>query len=274
MKVGILGAAGFVGRALHAACVAAPTVREVRALARSDFDLAKPDNWGDKLAGLDCVVNAAARIDGDTFEIFAANALFAHDFAQCLNRLGIKKLVNLSTGAVYGECREPTTPEQPCRPVGDYPVSKYLGERVLSQTYGGYLNHLRIYYPYGAGQTLPRLVPRLIENVCLGRRVTCDVRGGPLLSMSHVEDIASVILEHFVLKKAVGAIHNIASPHQVSIRDILAEVQRLTGITPNLSQVDEVVTDVLSEPYEPWEWRPFSLESCVPSCPAAVGDGP
>lgn len=263
MKLGVLGAGGFVGSAIHRASLASSRIDEMRAYTRHDFNLADVDSWGEQLVGLDCVVNAAVQIDGPTYEVYAANALFTHELALHLNRHGIAKFINLSTGAIYGKIGDPTTPSFPCRPEGDYAISKYLGERLLTEFYDGHLNHLRIYYPYGPGQTPPRFVPRLIDSIAAGQEVTCDARGGPYLSMSHVEDVAALILDHFVLETVDASVCNIASPHRVPVLDIANEIGRLLNVTPKVSRQDGSAVDVVSVPYDRWRWRPFALADCV-----------
>jgi len=273
MKLGVLGAGGFIGSEIHRAALTSSRIEEVRAYTRHDFNLTDVDSWGEQLAGLDCVVNAAVQIDGPTYDVYAANALFTHELALHLNRLEIAKFINLSTGAIYGKNGDPTSPSFPCRPDGDYAVSKYLGERLLTGFYDGHLNHLRIYYPYGPGQAPPRFVPRLIDSIAAGQEVTCDARGGPYLSMSHVEDVAAVILEHFVLETADAPVCNVASPHRIPVLDIANEIGRLLKVTPKIFRQDSDAVDVVSVPYDRWSWRAFSLDECVAARLDDTADG-
>ncbi len=258
-RIAVLGAGGFVGQALLRRLAESSESEEIVTLGRDDFNLAQPDTWGGKLEGVDCVINAAVKIDGKTLDIFCTNTAHVCELAQHLNKVGVKKLINLSTGAVYGPVETPTTPDTPCAPAGDYAVSKYVGEHLFHEYFSGCVNTLRLYYPYGHDQKEPRLIPRLTRIIGEGGTISCDLRGGPFLSLSHVDDVAAVIVRDFVMQDRPSSIHNVASGHAVSIAEIAKALGDRLGTTPNLRKEGRA-RDVLSAPYPGYEWRPFRID--------------
>lgn len=260
MRVAVLGSRGFVGAAL---------VRELRRsgaevveLARPQFDLTRRETW-DALPAVDCLVHAAGGQAATTWDTFAVNLLPVEALAERCNALGIGRMVLLSTGRVYGFAPKAARPGQECLPVGDYPVSKYLGERVMAQTFRGRLSIARLYYPYGAGQDVPRLFPRLAGAVARGERICCAEGGGPRLSVSHVDDVAEVLRRDFVLAENPPNLANLASPHVVTIEGVVRQMAAHFGREAWV-ECGGPALDEFSEPYDGFGWRPFRIEDVLP----------
>lgn len=261
MRVAVLGSRGFVGAAV---------VRRLRSLgahvaelARPAFDLTRRDTW-EALPPVDCLVHAAGGQAATTWDTFAVNLLPCEVLARRCNELGIPRLVYLSTGRVYGFGPQAMRPGLECRPAGDYPVSKYLAERVLADTFAGRLAIARLYYPYGPGQELPRLFPRLAHMVAEGRAVTCAGDGGPRLSVSHVDDVAEVLARHFILADDPPALANLASPRVVTIAGLAEELGAHFGRPVDIIRQGPAL-DEFSRPYERFEWREFRIQDTLPA---------
>lgn len=261
LRVGIMGARGFVGAAL-ARRLAADGV-EVVALNRPTFDLTDRGTWGALDCGLDVLVHAAGGPGATTWDMFRVNTTPCEALAQRLNALGLRRLVYLSTGRVYGYHPHPAFPGMDCTPVGDYPVSKYVAERVLAETFAGELSLARLYYPYGPGQKPPRVFPRLAAQVAAGETVTCAEGGGPRLSVSHIDDLTAVLSRDFIRAATVPAIANLASPSVVTIAGIARMLGEKLGRAPVIVERGAAL-DEFSEPYGDFDWRPFRVEDILP----------
>lgn len=265
LSVAVIGANGFVGRALCTLMETRPDIR-VQRLGRPDFDLTEQGTWSTLAPGTECVVHAAALTGGDLYRLFDVNALSAGPLARHLNELGVRKLIFLSTGAVYGANPAPTTPDTPCAPVTPYAISKYLAERKLAERFLGRLNVLRLYYPYGPRQGAERLFPRLKARIANGETVTVNEDGGPRLSVTHVDDLCSVMIERFILSDEDRTIHNLASDQILRVAEAARAIAALMGRSVSFSH-NGVSPDCVSEPYRPASWRPFVARDVL-----SVGD--
>ena len=262
-SVFIVGAAGFVGRALARTAARYDAIRTF-SLAHSELDLERPETWFHIEGGADCLVHAAGRLDGNREQLFAANADHAADLAECLNAKSVRRLIYLSTGAVYGAVSGITTPATECRPESDYPQSKRAAERAFRDVYKGELRILRLYYPYGPGQAKPRLMPRLLDAVLREEVILCNRDGGPWLNLSHVDDLAGIILNDFILPKENGpAVVNLASDRIMSIAEIAGAMARHVGKPVRLAETG-TQPSAPSVPYAPGRWRAFAVADIDP----------
>lgn len=261
MRVGILGARGFVGAALVNRLKAAGM--EVAAFNRPLFDLTDRATWGVLDCGLDVVVHAAGGPGARTWDIFRVNLLPCEALATRLGAYGVRRLVYLSTGRVYGYHGHAAAPGMDCTPEGDYPVSKYLAERVLADTFSGELAIARLYYPYGRGQQPPRLFPRLAAQIAAGQPVTCAEGGGPRLSVSHIDDLTEVLTRDFIQAEQAPALANLASGSVVTIREVAQQLGAALGRPPEIIERGSPLEE-FSRPYDGFPWRPFRVEDILP----------
>ena len=259
MRVAIVGAGGFVGAALCRHLRTHHPEIGTDALLRQDFDLADESSWSSLRNGIDCVVHCAGALSGTTYGLFRVNALSAAAFARHCNSVGVKKLILLSTGAVYGPGQRPAMPQTVCQPQGDYAISKYVGELEMRREFAGHINVLRLYFPYGAGQAESRFIPRLVEKIRSGAAVKCRADGGPKINPTYVEDVVDVINSHFILRDSPIEVVNIASGEILSVTEIATALAQSLG-QPLSFEPDGEAPDTLSVPYEQYEWRKFSPE--------------
>jgi len=258
VRVGVIGSNGFVGAALLRALIGRA---EPVQLKLPEFNLCDPATWSG-ISGLDCVVHTAARQYTSRFEIYDVNARSAGALARECNKAGVKKFVYLSTGAIYGPRDMATTPEMEPRPADDYAVSKWLAEKKFNQLLQAQLHILRIYFPYGGGQKVPRLIPRLVDAVRFGKEIRCNPDGGPFLSIGHVEDIAEKISADFVLGADERRVVNVASDQVISIEKIARSIATRLGVEARFVR-DGNASNSVSVPFRPGTWRPFRADELV-----------
>lgn len=265
-SVAVLGANGFIGstlcRYIRRACA---NEIALTPLTRRDFDLCVPDTWNNLADGVDCLVHAAALVNGEPSEIFTVNAGHAEALARFCNARRIGHIVYLSTGAVYGPADGPVPADAPTNPGNDYAVSKLQAEQNLARTFDGTLQVLRLYFPYGAGQKPPRLFPRLVERISNGEPITCNPGGGPQLSVVHVEDLCTALVNDFILGPRGAGTWNIASDQIVSIDEVGRRIAERLGRELQLRETGDG-PDVLSTPYDRADggrWRAFDVGDIV-----------
>lgn len=265
LSVAIVGASGFVGAALvHA--LEGTGQRAVRRMSRPEFDLLRSETWHAP-EPLDCAVIATGLIEGTDEDLRRVNCDAPAALAGWLRSAGVRKLVLLSSGAVYGNANATKQhPGLPAAPVSAYGRSKLDGEMAVSRIWPAHaLSIIRLYFPYGPGQRKTRLVPRLLELVRAGRPVVCRPDGGPLLSLTYVEDVCDVLTRDFILSDRPG-VFNVAGPEAVSIESLAWELGRVLEIEPVLDRTG-LAADCVSEAYDrPLAWHSLSLTDLTRGC--------
>jgi nucleoside-diphosphate-sugar epimerase len=130
MKILITGARGFVGRALSEEL-------SIQKHAVYEFDRSKGHNILDKLSllnameGIDCVVHLAAAMEGTKEEIHKTNVEGTRNVLKAAIAQKVKKLIFMSSTAVYGFTNTAVHEESDLNPENDYEKSKVEGEIII-----------------------------------------------------------------------------------------------------------------------------------------------
>ena len=254
-RVAVLGADGFVGRHLVRAMSKNISI-EVEPFTRSRIDLTRPETLSVLSSDTDCIIHAAGLIDGTREELFGVNVSHVERLVQHCKETSIRSLIYLSTGGVYGVSAGLVTANSPCKAVGAYAASKLEAERLLRASFGGYLNILRLFYPYGADQREPRLLPRLLHAANNGLPVDCGEDGGPRLNLGHVDDLCKIIIDDFVVARSQPSLVNLASDVILPLGEIFTSICRYVGRPPNLV-CSGLRSETVSVPYGEGRWRRF-----------------
>lgn len=272
MRVAIVGATGFVGYALSES-LGRIGHTEIFRLQRPDFELTDMGGWN-LPDGLDAVVIAAGATTGDSGMLHAVNVAGPARLAGHCRKRGVRRLVLLSSGAVYGDTSEATHPGLEAKPSSAYGRSKLEGECAVREAWGGEgLAVLRLYFPYGPGQRSPRLMPRLVQRVADGQPIVCRPDGGPVLSLTHISDLQDIVIRDFVAGARDG-VFNIASDVRASIEQIAWGIGTHLGRAPNLDRSGAAM-DCISVPYEgqrTWCGLDLCPEQYIQRAPA-MGNG-
>ncbi|MER7766520.1 NAD(P)-dependent oxidoreductase [Kitasatospora sp. NPDC096140] len=248
--VALTGATGFIGSGVLAALTARGV--RVRALARRVPEAADqgatwvPGDLADGAAlaklceGADVLVHLASRVSGSTEECEAANVRGTAAVMAAGTGAGVRRIVHLSTAAVYGEgphagiAMDEVTPA----PLSEASRTRLLGERHALDA-GAHV--LRPGLVTGTGDRW--VVPALAELV---RRVPVRWDGGEArLSVVDRTDLARLITVLALDDHAAPpGVHHASHPDPVRAGDLLAGLAAL-GLLPALDGPD--VPDV------PWD---------------------
>lgn len=250
MKIAVLGSNGFIGqRLVHHFKKQSLNVFSYDS---KQFNLLDKESWKNLDIDCECIVIAAGKICNDE-NAFKVNADPIPELINELTKTQIRKIIYLSTGAVYGSYEIPTSPRLACNPETLYGQSKLKAEQCLIKNWTRDLNILRLYFPYGAEQKLPRFIPRLIEKIKLGENIECTKEGGPNITLTHVNDLVKVIFKHFINENNTESVVNLASHYSVSIKELSEILAQNLKMKPEYSYTGNQGNS-LSEPY-PFEWE-------------------
>lgn len=179
------------------------------------------------------------------------NVMGSLTLLEAMRRADVRRLVFSSTCATYGEVEQlPITEETPQRPINPYGRTKHMIESAIRDyTEAHAFEHVIFRYFNAAGadpdgeigeshEPEPHLIPNALA-VALDRRSHLDVYGMDyptpdgtcIRDYVHVSDLAEAHLLGFekLTRKGGGLIYNLSTGRGVSVRDIVASVERVTG---------------------------------------------
>ncbi len=169
-----------------------------------------------------------------------------------LNALGgnYERFIYVGTGEVYGDAPSPFREDGPVQPMSPYAVSKYAAERycrMFNQAYGWPIVCLRPFNSYGPWQTPDRVIPEIILSA-LQKTPLLMTAGEQIREFTYVEDTVDAFLRALVRPGLEGAVINIGSAEEISMRALAVTVLELLG--------NPVEAQFGALPYRPNEiWR-------------------
>lgn len=260
MRFLVTGGAGFLGSSLANRLIAAGHL--VYALddlsngdagrldERVDFTQGDVDNvpllWS-LLQNVDCVYHLAARVS------VPQSVLYPREYArvnvggtvslmEAMRDTGVGRVIFTSSGSVYGhQPRQPVRETDIPRPDSPYAVSKWSAEQYV-HTIGGLWGletvALRIFNAYGPNQSLPvshaPVVPRFLHQALTGGSLIVFGDGRQTRDFVFVDDVVDALVVAATTTGLNHAVINIGSGRETSIRDLIDQVERVTGRRVNV----------------------------------------
>ncbi|MCX7412436.1 MAG: NAD(P)-dependent oxidoreductase [Planctomycetia bacterium] len=240
-KLLVVGHSGFVGRALVAELNARRPAIEISCASTPEYDLTQ-DSRVDALSALSdantTVVFLAGvkRQLGDTLNAFETNIKIATSLCRYLQRTPVRRLVYVSSAAVYGEEIDNRSIDEgtPVQPTSFYGVAKATTEHLVAQALRPYSGRsLMIVRPpliYGPGDSSNSYGP---SGFC-----AAAVRDGPInlwgdgseqREFLYVGDAAR-LLALLAVHDCTGTL-NLASSQSHSFGDVVDEISAALGRT-------------------------------------------
>lgn len=142
---------------------------------------------------------------------------------------GGKRVITAGSCFEYGASQYPLREDSPLHPgtlYGECKRSLYLAAERLCRARGISYAHMRIFYPFGAGEREARVIPFVIDELLAGRSPSCS-SGVQVLDYMCVEDVARAIVQ--CLKTGVQGPVNIGSGEGVALRELLTFIRDEIG---------------------------------------------
>lgn len=174
------------------------------------------------------------------FKHLSINATGTLNVYETCRILGIKKVVNMSSGAVYGDAPGPQHEETPYKATDLYGASKISGELYglqYSDTFGMDIRNARLFFVYGPGKRPSHM--HEVYQALFGPLEGLDDIQAPngseqALDWTHVYDTATGIIKLFEKEKVAHRNFNISSGVPVDHLKIIEEVGEIIGKTSNV----------------------------------------
>jgi UDP-glucose 4-epimerase len=251
----ITGAAGFLGSAL--ANQLAREGQQVRGL--DDLSTGNPDSLyedvhftrGDVndrpklwtlLQDVDCVYHLAARVSVSESVLYpreynAVNVGGTVSLMEAMRDVGVRRVVFISSGAVYGDHgRQPLKEDDIPDPGSPYAVSKLSSEyyvRTIGGLWGIETVILRVFNTYGPGQNLPPshppVIPYFLRQAVRSGTIVVHGDGSQTRDYVFVDDVVSAMLAAATAPSINHSIINVGSGTETSVRALARLSKELAG---------------------------------------------
>lgn len=258
----ITGMAGFIGSNIaHALLARGDQVRGIDDLSHGRLenlsgilgrcDLRRADITDDAAIrsacmGIDYILHQAARGSvprslADPVGTDHANVVGTVKVFQAAREAGVKRVVFASSSSVYGDT--PTLPkreEMPCAPISPYAVSKYAGE-LYAQSFARLLGletvSLRYFNVFGPRQhptsQYAAVIPKFVRSMLQQEQPVIFGDGRQNRDFTFVDNVvsANLLACQAPAEKVSGRVFNVAVGENVSLNELYALLQELTGYT-------------------------------------------
>lgn len=260
MQFLVTGAAGFLGSALaNRLSGEGNGVRGLDDLSTGDPSVLSPSvnfTRGDindrpklwtLLQGVDCVYHLAARVlvpesvlyprEYDKVNVGGTVALM-----EAMHDVGVRRVVFISSGAIYGEQHEqPLCEKATPQPRSPYAVSKLAAEyyvRTIGRLWGIETVCLRVFNAYGPGQSLPPVHPPVIPNflrqAALKGTLVVHGDGNQTRDYVYLDDVVNAMRAAATAPGVNDLVINVGSGVETSVRELIRLVREVTGGDPEV----------------------------------------
>ena len=260
MRFLITGAAGFLGSALANHLVrGGHMVRGVDDLSTGDPSVLLPEvqfTRGDVndrpklwtlLQDVDCVYHLAARV------LVPESVLYPREYDQvnvggnvtlmeALRDVGVRRVVLISSGAVYGnQTNQPVREDAMPNPRSPYAVSKLAAEyyvRTIGALWGIETVCLRVFNAYGPGQHMPPVhapvIPYFIRQSIQNGTIVIHGDGKQTRDYVYVDDVVAAMTSAATASSVNQMVINVGGGAETSVRDLANLVMQVTGGQPEV----------------------------------------
>lgn len=273
MNFFITGAAGFLGSHLANLLVReGHQVRGIDDLSAGDSAALSPDvlfTRGDVndrpklwtlLQDVDCVYHLAARVSVQESVLYpreynATNVGGTVSLMEAMRDVGVRRVVFISSGAVYGEQEQQPVQETAFPiPNSPYAVSKLAAEyyvRTIGDLWGIDTVSLRVFNAYGPGQRLPPshppVIPYFLRQAIKGGSLVVHGKGDQTRDYVFVDDVVTAMIAASTAPGVDNLVINVGGGVGTSVRDLVRMVLETTAagsevitnpkVTPGVSRM-------------------------------------
>lgn len=201
----------------------------------------RPKLWT-SLQDVDCVYHLAARVSVPESVLYpreynAVNVGGTVSVMEAMRDVGVKRVVLISSGAVYGDqqvqpLHEALTPD----PRSPYAVSKLAAEyyvRTIGSLWGIETVALRVFNAFGPGQPLPAahppVVPHFLRQAARAGTIVIHGRGLQTRDFVYIDDVVEAMVAAATAPSIDRQVINIGSGVETSVKDLAQRVLEVAG---------------------------------------------
>jgi UDP-glucose 4-epimerase len=250
MKIGIIGANGFIGRNLID-LLSRDTTISLKLFGRSSIcelgdkypyeqiELTNSEQITTSFKDIDIIYYlASSSIPSSSWEnpIFDIenNLLPFINFLGCISKLNVKKIVfTSSAGTIYGSSDKESAENADKKPFSPHGINKLTMEYYLNYFEAKYnLKHdiFRISNIYGEGQNTSKglgIINTFIEKILSNQKITVFGNGEIIRNYIYVKDVAKVLSYSLNSDYSKSNIYNLSTDDSLSINEIIDLIKKI-----------------------------------------------
>lgn len=268
LKIGIIGASGFIGTNLTMALESNLLINEIHLFSRSNqsqsinnifyhkFDIKAPiETFPTILKQLDIIYLLQSESTpnsswNEPIEDITKNVIPTLNLLKFIENSTVKKIIfTSSAGTIYGETNELATEEKIPNPFAPYAISKLTIENYLEHfRLKSNINYtiLRISNVYGPSQKIESgvgLINALIENTFQNKLSTIYGDGSIYRNYIYIDDVALVLSECLKLQINESQLFNLCSDDNLNIQEVITLVENRLNTKINITYSNRRASD-------------------------------
>lgn len=238
-------------------------------------DVRDPNGVLTSMRGVDTVFHLAALI-GIPFSYHSPDSYIDTNIKGTLNvlqaakQLKVEKVLHTSTSEIYGTAQYvPIDEKHPVNPQSPYAATKSAADQLALSFYRSFKLPVTIVRPFntfGPRQSARAIIPTIITQLCMGKNTIKLGNLNAKRDFTYVLDTARAFVKLAESKGTEGQIFNVGSGNEISVRELVHEIMKITGkkikivhdrerIRPEKSEVERLLCDAL-EINSACGWKP------------------
>ncbi len=213
-----------------------------------EFDLAQGHdllNFDDifkAVKGMDVVIHTAAVLNENAPRLMEVNIIGTENVLSACKQAKVKRVIYLSSVAVYGKNQENATEETKFEPVTLYEKSKAEAEKLAKLYFGEFdLTILRPAIVLGPNVYWEKIFKLIKKPVPFFGYFPLIGNGSNYWQIIHRDDVISAIMFCLENKKTIGQTYNIAEANAHTLKEIVMNARLMMGISPRVKTVPKWV---------------------------------
>ncbi len=178
------------------------------------------------------------------------------NICQAAKENGIRRVVVTSTSEVYGTAQYvPIDEKHPKQPQSPYSATKIVADAIAMSFYNAFELPVIIARPfntYGPRQSARAIIPTIITQIANGKK---EIKLGdltPTRDFNYVKDTCKGFIELANCDAAIGQEVNIASNHEISMRDTLELIANIMKAEVKFTEDEQRIRPQNSEVFRLW----------------------
>lgn len=202
---------------------------------------------------VEAVIHLAARAGvrpsiTDPMAYQVTNILGTQKMLQFAAEKKVPQFVFASSSSVYGEAeKQPWTEDETPLPISPYAMTKLSGEmagHVYSKMFGLRFIALRLFTVYGPGQRPDLAIHRFTKALLQGKPLTVFGDGSTSRDYVYVDEVVQGIVAAVDYSNSPFEIINLGNNDPVMLKDLIAQLENVTGKKANIDQQPEQPGDL------------------------------